>query len=107
MFCSDAEGNELAFAAKCAELFESPLVRFGSALGQQIFGETLARVRRGFCREAAAPRRRLRRARSLARILAILDGKQRLAGGAIEQIDETLLGGLRDGVDSFAVMRRR
>ena len=92
----------MSLAAEFAELFERPLMRFGSAVGQQVFGKELPRKRRGASRE------RLRGGRTFAghgaaRIFANIDREKGLAVGAIEEINQTLLRGLRDGIHVFAI----
>src|ERR1700733_3495545 len=99
---ADAEGNELAFAAEGAELFERPLMDFGSAISEEIVGEELTRE---WCR--------LRRQALLfrgdfsgnvaGRVVAAIEGEKRIAVGAIEEKYESLLGGLGDGVYFLAV----
>src|ERR1700736_4803755 len=39
---SDAEGNELSFAAKFTKFFYCPLMHLRSAIGKQLLGERLA-----------------------------------------------------------------
>ena len=41
------EGDELAIAPKGAKMFQCPGVGFGRAIGEQIFGEALARIGSG------------------------------------------------------------
>ena len=95
---TNAEGDELTLATDFFELLDRPLVDLGRAIGEHVGGQKLAgegsglrgeRLFRGsdFTRDGAG------------RIFAGVDGKERGAGDAIEQIDETLFGRLRYGVD--------
>ena len=97
------EGHELAVAAEFPELLERPCVGLGRAVGEHVLGEALAGeggglrgqrlgVGRDFAGDGAGG------------VLAVFDGEQRLAGGAIEEEDEAVFGGLGDGVDRFAVV---
>ncbi len=103
---SHAEGHELAFAAKLAKSFQSPLMRLRCAMSQHILGETLTRKRRGLSGQRLLRSGNLigHRAR---RITLICNRKQRLAVRAIKKIDEPLLGGLRNRVNFFPVARHR
>ena len=77
-------------------------MRFRCALGEKVFGETLASEGRGngwkrlFFRGDFA-------GNVAGRIWLRLEREKWFAGDAIEEIDETLFGSLRDGVDRFAV----
>src|SRR5260221_8795917 len=89
-----AEWNELPFAAEVTELLNRPLMHFRSAIGQQVFRQKLTRKRRRL------GGKRLLVCGNLSgniawRIFMVLDGKQRRAVGAVEEIDKSLLGSLR------------
>src|ERR1700693_3159400 len=95
---SDAEGNELSFAAKFTKFLEGPLMHLWSAIGEQLLSESLASKWRGLGWE------RLLRGGDFAgyitrRILSRFDRKQRSACGALKKINETLFCGLCYGVD--------
>src|SRR3974390_1618731 len=102
---TDAEGNELAFAAKRFEFLESPLVNSVGAFCERVLGEILAGEGSGACGEPLLACGYFAR-KSAGRIVAVFDGKEWLAGGAVEKEDEALLGGLRDGLDGFSVALR-
>src|SRR6266567_8426202 len=83
-------------------MFESPLMYFRSAVGQQIFRQKLTRKRRGLGWEGLLLRRNF--SRNIAgRIFAVLDGKKRRSVCAVKKIDESLLRGLRDRGYIFSV----
>ena len=99
---SHAQRNKLPCTAELRELFDRPLMGLGSAVGQHVCGETLARERRrlggkrlGGC--GLLPRHRARW------VAAVVDGEKRLAIPAVEQVDKSRLGGLGDGVDRASV----
>ena len=99
---ADAEGDELAFAAKAAEFFERPLMGFGRAVAQKILGQKLPREGRRLRGQALLLRGDFS-GNIAGRIVAAVDGKQRRAVRAVEKKYEALLGGLRDCVDFLAV----
>src|SRR5260370_1212622 len=91
----------LPFAARSSELLESPAANFRRAVGQHFFSEKLARIGSGL------GGKRLLGGGDFAGngargIFPIFHGEKRFAVAAVEQIDKTLLGGLRDGIDTFA-----
>src|SRR5712664_864402 len=99
---SYAEWNELPFTAEFLEFFQRPLMCFRRAHGQQVYGEKLARKRRGACRK------RLFGSRNFAGygarwIFAGLDGEKRPSVDAVEEIDESLFCCLRYGIDFLSV----
>src|SRR5579871_4346950 len=71
--------------------------------GQHLLAEHLTSVRRGRRRDALFCRRDFAR-KGTGWILAVLDWNQRLAGCAIEQVNETLLARLNDCIDRLAIM---
>src|SRR6478672_6132983 len=100
------EGNKLSCALERSKLCDRPLVRLRRSVGQHVFGQDLARIRCGLRRKALLICSTFPGEIAL-RIFLVLDGKERLAGGAIEKIDESLLAGLSDSIDVFAVMLDR
>src|ERR1700687_3354123 len=44
---SHVEGDKLPFTAKLRKVFERPLMGFRRAIGEQVFGEELPRIREG------------------------------------------------------------
>ena len=94
--------NKLSFAAKFLELFERPPMNFRSAVGEHLFRKKLACEGRGARRKWLRGRRAFAR-NSAARILANVDGEKRLPREAVEEINKTLLRGLRNGFHVFAV----
>src|SRR5215472_13549231 len=98
---ADAKGDELPVITKGLELFERPAVRFWRPVGQKVCAQSLPGKGRGPCRK------RLFRGGLLApkiagRIFPILDREKRSSIGAVEKIEESLFGGLRDRVDVLA-----
>src|SRR5579864_5170937 len=103
---SRAQGNELTLAAIGPKLLKYPLVRFRRAVGQHVFRQPLARIRRRLSRK------RLRISRDFTlqitrRVFVILNREQWLSICSIEYIDEALLSGLRDRINSLAIVRHR
>src|ERR1019366_5034107 len=97
---------ELTLAAIFSKSFQRPLVRFRSSIGDHVFGEELARVRR------RPGGNRLRGGSSFSRHIAgrkraVFDRKQGLPVGSIEQEYISLLGGLGDRVHLLAIAANR
>src|ERR1700722_8489125 len=102
-FFVETEGNELALAAECFELIDRPLMHLGRARAENIGGEKLSREGRGFGGQALLGGGLLSGHRAW-RIFLAFERKHRRAVGAIEKINESLLGSLGEGVDLFSVV---
>src|SRR5580704_2169966 len=94
---SNGERHELAFAAESAEALDCPLMRGSRAVGQKILGQNLPRVgswtrRKGLFGPSDFT------GHVTGRVIASLHWKERLSVGAVEQINESLFGDLRDRV---------
>ena len=95
-------GTNWPALTEVVELFEGPGVGLGRAGRQHVLGEELAGVGLGYKRErlggggyfAGNVARRVR---------AFCDGEEGLAGDAVEDVDEALLGVLGYGIDVVAV----
>ena len=103
---SNGKWHELPRAPELPEFLDGPLMDLRSPIRQHVFGEDLARKRRGlsgkrlfgsgdFTRHAARG------------IAARLDRKQRTPIRAIEQINKSLLAGLGNRIHVFAVVLDR
>src|SRR5208283_3442032 len=96
------ERKKLALIAEGAEFFERPLVNLWSAIGKKIFRQGLPRERSGLGGKTLLRGGNFTR-HVAGRIRMIVNWEKRSTQGAIEQIDETLLGSLRNGVNFLAI----
>src|SRR5262249_41902335 len=97
-----SERKKLALASRGFEARQRVGVNLRSAIAEHVFGEKLARVR-GWLRRKRLFGGCFFSGDSAGRIFLVFDWEKRLAGGAIEEDDETVLGSLRDSVDGFAI----
>jgi hypothetical protein len=102
----NGEREELAIAAEPLEFGRCPRVRLWRSVRQHIGGEPLAGEWQGHHRQRLFGGGFFARHRT-GWILLVLDRKKRRTAGAIEEVDEALLGGLRDSFDAPPVARHR
>src|SRR3974390_889726 len=99
---AEAKGDKLPVIAEGSELFDGPAVRFRGPQGQKLLGQILPGEGRRPGGERLGRRGPLA-GQGAPRIFAIRDRKKRISVRAIKEVDKSLFGGLRDGVDSLAI----